>query len=74
MKEAKVNNELPEVITASDEPQSVSEEIASEVKPDPQRELNETGEQNVGVSDNEKDDPAISAEDIERMMKYAKIL
>lgn len=74
VKEAKVNNELPEVITASDEPQSVSEEIASEVKPEPQRELNETGEQNVGVSDNEKDDPAISAEDIERMMKYAKIL
>ena len=67
VKEAKVNNELPEVIT-------VSEEITSEVKPEPHRELNETSEENVGVSDNEKDNPAISAEDIERMMKYAKIL
>ena len=74
VKEAKVNNELPEVITASNEPQSVSEEITSEVKPEPHRELNETSEENVGVSDNEKDNPAISAEDIERMMKYAKIL
>ncbi len=74
VKEAKVNNELPEVITASNEPQSVSEEITSEVKPEPHRELNETSEENAGVSDNEKDNPAISAEDIERMMKYAKIL
>lgn len=72
VKEAKANNEIPEVLTVADEPHSILEE-AVDVKAtsDPNLDTSVTTDK---ASSGKEDDPTISAEDIERMMKCAKIL
>ena len=72
VRETKANNEIPEVPIVSDEPQSILEE-AVDVKAtsDPNLDSSVTIDK---ASGGKEDDLTISAEDIERMMKYAKIL
>jgi hypothetical protein len=66
IKEAKANNEILEVATVRDAPQAISEKAAVDEKM--------ASDSNMDETDGKEDDPTIGAEEIERMMKYAKIL
>lgn len=74
VKEAKANNEIPEVPTVADEPQAILEEKTVDGKAISDPNLDETSATTGETSGGKEADPTISAEDIERMMKYAKIL
>ncbi len=74
VKEAKVNNEIPEIPNVADEPQAIPEEKAVDVKAISDPSLDETSATTGETSGDKETDPTISSEDIERMMKYAKIL
>lgn len=74
VKEAKANNEISETPTVADESQSVPEEKAVDVNAESDPNLDETSATTGETSGGKVADPTISAEDIERMMKYAKIL
>lgn len=72
VKEAKANNDISDVTMTSTEPESSSEEKHNKVKSD--ADLIETREAIITDSKDANGEPTINAEDIERMMKYAKIL
>lgn len=72
VKEAKANNDISDVTMTSTEPESSSEEKHNKVKSD--ADLIETREAIITDLKDANGEPTINAEDIERMMKYAKIL
>ena len=72
VKEAKANNDISDVTMTSTEPESSSEEKQNKVNA--ASNLVEKGGAKITDSKDEKGEPPINAEDIERMMRYAKIL